>query len=185
MLASPAPAHVTKAAGAFRVTIGWASEPPLTGLENSIVVEVTDADGAPVTDVRSPEVEVTFGDARVTLPLLPGEQPGEFEAALVPTRPGSYAIDVTAAADGEKIDVSSGCSEQSFECVEPASVAQFPVKDPSLGEIAERLSRDLPREQDAADTADSARAIALGALVLAAIALAVTIALVLRARRNH
>ena len=32
------------------------------------------------------------------------------------------------------------CSEATFQCVEESYVAQFPVKDPSAGELSQRLS---------------------------------------------
>jgi hypothetical protein len=167
-----AQAHVTEQAGPLEVTLGWGDEPPLVGFENFVEVEVADGSGSPVGGpADSLEVEVSFGDRRLALPLEAGEVPGTFAAVIVPTRPGTYAFHLTGEVDGQEIDLESTCSEQSFECVGPASDAQFPVADPSLGEVAEGLAREGPRVDDAADTADGAKTIAIAAIVVAAFAL--------------
>jgi hypothetical protein len=180
-----AQAHVTTASGPFRVTLGWGSEPPLTGLANSVEVAVSDPSGGPVSDLGdAPRVEVSFGDARISLPLVPAGRPGEFRAVLVPTRPGTYAFRVVATAEGRTIDAAATCSEATFECVTASTEVQFPAKDPSAGEIAQRLDRELSRAEEAGGTADSARTIAIAALVLAAFAIATALRFGLRARRG-
>jgi hypothetical protein len=182
--AAPAPAHVTKASGPFRVSMEWGNEPPITGSANFVQVEISDAAGAPVAAGPSAlDVQVSFGGARVSLPLLPSGQPGELRAPLVPTRPGSYAFHIAGTLRGRGIDLASTCSSSTFECVVPVSDLEFPVKDPSIGEVAQRVSQESPRAERAADTADSARRVALGAIALAAIAVA--LALGLRTRRKR
>jgi hypothetical protein len=184
-LPASAPAHVTKPANGFRVTMGWGNEPPLAGFENFVEVGVTDASGAPVRDLGSTAgVEVSFGGAQTVLPLVPSEVPGEFRAALVPTRPGTYAFHVTATANGEEIATGATCSDRTFDCVAAASEVAFPVKDPSIGELSERLARELPRVEQAADTAASARRIAIAAVVLAGLALAAALVFLVRGRRQ-
>src|SRR5258705_161212 len=46
--------HERKAAGGFRLTIGWGDEPAFSGFKNSVVVDVADAAGAPVKDLDGP-----------------------------------------------------------------------------------------------------------------------------------
>ena len=169
---APAIAHVTEQAGSLEVTLGWGNEPPLVGLENSVEVVVADDAGSPVGDAGDElEAEVTFGDRQISLPLEPGEGEGEFAAALVPTRPGTYAFHVTGRVGGQPIDIEATCSDGTFECVAPASEAQFPVADPSAGELAQALEREAPRVEEAGDTADGARTLSIVALVIAAVAL--------------
>ncbi len=171
-LPASAGAHVTEQAGPLEVTVGWGNEPPLVGLENSVEVVVADGSGAPVGGPDdSLEAEVSFGERRITLPLEAGEGTGEFGAVLVPTRPGTYAFHVSGRVDGQPIEIEATCSEGTFECVLPAAEAQFPVADPSVGELAEGLEREVPRVEDATDTADGAQTLAVAALVIAAIAL--------------
>jgi hypothetical protein len=75
-LAAPAlaAAHVTRAVGPLRLSFGCGDEPAFTGSKNFVEVELT-ADGAPIADPRGElRAEVSFGDRRVELPLLPTER---------------------------------------------------------------------------------------------------------------
>ena len=75
-----ADAHVTRTVGPYTVTLGWVDEPPFAGVKNAVEIGVTDAAGNPVTDLgTAPEVQVTFGDSEITIPLEPSEEPGSFE----------------------------------------------------------------------------------------------------------
>jgi hypothetical protein len=178
-LSTSAWAHETKAVDQIRLTIGWGDEPAFTGFKNFVSVAVSDAAGAPVTDPGgSLAVEVSFGDERIVLPLLPaGERRGEFRAWLVPTRPGTYTFHITGRIKGQTVDATSTCSDRTFDCVTDISEAQFPVKDPSPGQIADRISRELPRAERALDTAARAQIIAIAATCGAVLALAVAIGL--------
>jgi hypothetical protein len=170
-------AHVSKRSGPFEVELGWGVEPPQAGAANFVEVVVTD--GARRTPIVVPagalSVEVVYGDAAVTLPLTPTEEPGTLEAGLTPTRPGSYSFDVTGSVRGQPLDVSATCSESTFECVGAAADTEFPVKDPSAGELAQRLRSEADRVAEAGDRADGARTLAIVALALAAVALAISI----------
>ena len=46
---------------------------------------------------------------------------------------------------------------------------QFPMKDPSAGELAARMTRELTRAGSATDTADTARTLSIAALAAAVI----------------
>jgi hypothetical protein len=171
---APARAHVTEDAGSFEVELGWGVEPPLLGAANFVEVNVTDAEGTPVAvPDEALAVEVVYGDAAVTLPLHTTEQPGSLEAAITPTRPGTYSFHVSGSVGGRSLDATATCSDSTFECVESAAAGtQFPVADPSAGELAQRLSAESERAESAADSADSAHTLAIAALALAAVALA-------------
>jgi hypothetical protein len=186
VLPGPAWTHETRKVDQFHLTIGWGDEPTFTGSRNSVEVDVSDASGKPVTDPEgSLSVDVSFGDQRIVLPLLPaGKQPGKYRAWLVPTRPGTYAFHITGNVKGQTIDATSTCSDKTFDCVRDASEIQFPAKDPSAGQLAERVSRALPRAERALDAAASARKVALVAIAVAALALVAAIGLVARKGRK-
>jgi hypothetical protein len=169
-------AHEMKTIGPFHLMIGWGDEPAFGGLKNSVEVDISEA-GMPVIDIGgSLSVEVIFGEARVMLPLLPArERPGKLRAWLVPTRPGTYAFHITGMVKGQPIDITSTCSSRTFSCVEDVSDVQFPVKDPSTGQLAERVGRDLPRAERATETATTARNVGFGAIALALLALGATL----------
>jgi hypothetical protein len=170
-------AHERKTAGAVDLVIGWADEPAFAGARNSVVVALS-ARGGPVAGPADLNVEISFGTERITLPLLPiANRPNEFHAFLVPTRAGTYAFRVTGKIGAQAVDVTSTCSDSTFHCVEDAAAIQFPVKDPTVAQLADRLERGLPRADRASDTATGATRLAIAALAtsLAGIVLAVVV----------
>jgi hypothetical protein len=163
--------------GAMQITLGWGDEPAFAGSRNSIDVGVSDGSGAPVVDQTAMlSVDLSFGERRLRLPLLPVErQPGLYRAWIVPSRAGSYAFHVTGRLKGEAIDITSGCSEKTFACVTEPGELQFPEKDPSAGQLADSLSQSQARVQHAIDEATDARMISLAALAMSAGAVAVSV----------
>jgi hypothetical protein len=93
----------------------------------------------------------------------------------MPTRAGAYTFHFSGTIKGEAIDVSSTCSDKTFACVTDAADLQFPVKDPSSGQLADRMSRGFPRAEEAASAAGVARMVAFTAMALAAVAIAVAL----------
>ena len=178
VLSPAATAHERKIAGQYQLVIGWGDEPAFSGMRNAVEIDLADRAGKPVTDLGggSLSVEVIYGDQRVTLPLRPAREPqGKFSAWLVPTRAGTYTFHISGTIKGEPIDISSTCSDTTFACVADVAELHFPAKDPSAGQLADRISRELPRAEQAASTAGVARLIAFAGIVLAAVALAVAV----------
>jgi hypothetical protein len=174
--AATASAHVTEKSGGFEVEMGWGEEPPRVGAQNFVEVNVSDGHGDPVAvPAGALSVEVVYGSSAVTLPLSPTPAPGSLEAPLTPTRPGAYAFNVSGSIDGQPLDASASCSESTFECVETDAANEFPVRDPSAGELAQRLGSEADRVEEAGDKADQAGMFALAVLAVAALALAISI----------
>lgn len=180
---APIAAHDRKAVGALTLVLGWEKEPAFSGSINGVVVGITDKTGPLIKVEGGLSVEITFGTERITLPLEPAfNRPHEFHAALVPTRAGTYTFHVTGRINNQPIDVTSTCGEGTFDCIADASAIQFPVKDPSAGELSARLERSLPRVDDAARDASTTRRIALAALGLSVASLVA--AMSLRSRKR-
>ena len=174
-------AHEKKTVGGLHLTIGWSEEPVFSGSRNAIEVRVSDAADAPLSDPdASLSVEVSFGDERITVPLLRTREPATFRGWLQPNRPGTYTFHITGRAKGQTIDTTSTCSDKTFDCVADVSAIQFPAKDPSVGQLAERVDRALPREARASDLAAGTRTIALAALAVATLAFAAAVFVGLR-----
>ena len=178
-------AHEKKVVGAVQLVIGWGTEPAITGSRNSIDVDITDTAGKPVVDHTTQlAVRVGFGDQSVELPLLSsGDRPGQYRAWLVPTRAGTYTFHVAGKVRGQAIAITSTCSSKTFDCVVDGSAMQFPAKDPSTAELADRVSRSLPRAERAINAATRAWWMALAAIVFSAGAVAVLLVNA-RTRRN-
>jgi hypothetical protein len=178
-------AHDRKAAGPLTIVLGWATEPAYSGALNAVIVSLSDRGGPLTRADGSMNVEVAFGTERTTLALeRVANRPHEFQAAMVPTRAGTYTFRVTGTINKQSIDVSSTCSDSTFHCVTDASAIQFPVKDPTVGQLAERIDRALPRTADADAAATGARTLALIALGLSACCLIVAAATMVTAKRN-
>jgi hypothetical protein len=187
-LSDPIRAIDKQTVGTMQLTIGWGDESAFAGSRNSIDVSVADANGAPVADpTNTLNVEVLFGDRRLRLPLMPVERrPGMHRAWIVPSRAGRYAFHISGRLKGAAIDITSACSEKTFQCVTEPGEVQFPEKDPTSAQLAETVSNSQARVQQAIDDATEARLISFVALAIsgAAVALAVLIRS-LRSRRGR
>ena len=172
-LAGTAVAHEQRAAGPVNFVVGWSVEPTYTGFLNGVSVRLTDAAG-PVTDLGDGlTVEVVSGDQKVGPLPLEGVfgSPGEYEAPLVPTRPGVYTFHFVGTVRGQAVDQSFTSSDTTFESPRSATDIEFPAKDPSRAELATLVDRQTPRLTSAASTADDAKDAAGTATILAIVGL--------------
>jgi hypothetical protein len=179
----PASAHEERAAGPVKMVVGWVNEPSFTGYPNGVALFLNDANDQPIEDLGDTlEVEVSFGgetSGQLSLEPAFGEDfgtKGEYHADLIPTRPGAYTFHFTGTVRGQNVDETFTSSETGFDEVKDDAEVAFPAKDPSRGELAQRLDRIDPRltaAQQAAATVESdvddARTMATIAIVLAAI----------------
>ncbi len=185
---APAPsalAHKTLSDGPFRVEIGWEDEPAFADQVNAVQVRVTTLDGAVVDALEALRVDVSFGSESRVLPLVSTGRRGEVLARLIPTEPGTYTFRVTGSLQGRRIDVRSTCSQDTFDCVSDSSDMRFPTENGPEGDIVARLDRQLQRADARATASSTTRQIAVGAAVLAILALAATLGLGLRRRRDE
>lgn len=182
VIAAPASAHEPRTGGPVRIVVGWGDEPTYTGFKNSVQVTITDANGAPVTDIGDTlRVEVIKGADRMTLPLVANfgagaaGTPGEYRAWVTPTRPGSYTFRLTGNLRGQSLDESFTSSRTTFNEVEDVAGIAFPAKDPSAGQLATRIDREVPRLKAALgraeDRADKAWTLALASVLVGAVGL--------------
>lgn len=183
VLATPsAQAHEALSVAGFDAEVGWASEPALVGFPNAIFFSLSDSAGRPVRDLgTSLKVEVGFGTEKTpAMPFVPAETPGEYGAAIIPTRAGGYTVRLVGTIRGRAVDV----TREIEEADEPVDI-KFPVKDPSLGEIAKLVDGLGPRvdalgsridaaaaaARDAKDAVDLTRILAMAGVALGALAL--------------
>jgi hypothetical protein len=139
------------------MVVGFGIEPAVSGEPNSVQL-LLEHDGEPVVDLGDTlDVEVAFGDQTMAVPLEPffevGEfgTPGDYRAWFIPTRPGQYAFHFSGTIDGEEVDETFTSSPETFGDIESPSDLQFPVQDPTTGELAERIDQEVPRLTDAID----------------------------------
>ena len=174
-LAAPGDAHERRQVGNYVMRVGWADEPTFAGTKNGVQLLLSDASGKPITDLPEDlKVEVIFGTQKMgplTLDAAFGKnfgRPGDFRAALVPTRPGNYTFHFIGSLSGQHIDQSFTSSDKTFDPVQEAAAIEFPAKDPSPGQMAEKLDRLNSRVEAMQASAQDAVASARQARVLGA-----------------
>jgi hypothetical protein len=189
-LATPALAHEERTIGKYNVAVGFGDEPAYAGQENSVAMFIHDANDNPVTDLGATlQVEVKYGSQ--TMPPLTMEPsfevgefgiPGDYRAFFFPTRPGDYTFHFTGTIKGTKVDESFTSSPSTFSTVE----------DPSTGQLADRLTREIPRVQKTAlaaanraqDKASSANTLGLVGIIVGAVGIAVGASALITSRRR-
>jgi hypothetical protein len=187
--------HEHRQVGGVDMTVGWVDEPTFAGQKNAVQLLLKDSSGKSITDLGDTlQVQVAFGSQRTApLPLSPAfgksfGTPGDYRAAIIPTRPGNYTFHFVGTVGPQKIDQSFTTSDTTFDPVSDAAEIQFPVKDPSAGEMAGRLDRLGPRVDAAQSSARDARAAASQSQTLAVAGIivgAVALVLSLRPRRGR
>jgi hypothetical protein len=201
--ALPAMAHEHRGVAGHEVTVGWLGEPTFAGFKNGVQVFVNEPagpgreEGPPVEDADL-QVEILFGgrDAQESIgpmPLEPAfESPGEYHAAVIPTRPGQFTFHITGAIDDEgDTDEFFTSGPDTFSDVEDPVELEFPAQDPTNGQLADAISglqaRNLDLEASLAsarDDADQARLLAIVGIAVGVIALGAAAAAFARRRRT-
>ncbi len=172
-------AHVTKPVGDLTVSVGWRDEPAFAGLPNAVQITALDDHGVPVVDPgASLTTSISFGDATVTRPLVPGE-PGVYQAEIVPTQPGTYSFHVGGTLDGQTVDLDATCSDATFDCVADAAEVEFPA--PAAIGAAQAATGTGSHEGGGSSSSDT---LAVVALALSAVAVCVSVVIAIRSRRT-
>jgi hypothetical protein len=186
--ALPAFAHEQRQVGAYQFTVGWQHEPTYVGQLNAVQLFLHDAKGNPIDDLGNPptlQVTVsTGGQTSSPLALQSSFDPdtmlgthGEFDAAIIPTSPGTFRFHFTGTINGQPVDQTFTSSDSTFNnVVEPTSV-QFPARQPSAADLSTSINRLGPRIDAAKSAASSAHDKASTAATLSIIALVVAVVL--------
>jgi hypothetical protein len=167
-------AHEQRQVGALQFTVGWQHEPTYAATENAVQLFLKDAKGKPIDDLGDPptlQVQVITGNQTSDpLTLEPSFDPdtglgthGEFDAAIIPTRPGDYTFHFTGTVDGQKVDEKFTSSDKTFDSVQEPTAVEFPAKDPSTGDLATNLDRLNPRVDNAVTQAGAVQKTATSA----------------------
>jgi hypothetical protein len=199
LLASPAAAHEEKTVGKYHFVVGFGDEPAYAGEKNSVQLILADAKDKPVIDLGNTlKVDVTTGSAEpLKLSMEPNFEVGEFgtpgdhRAFFIPTAPGSYSFHFTGTIKGQKVDQTFKSGPQTFSDIEDPAQVQYPVKQPTGGQLATRADREtarinaaLTQERDQAkDDAASARTLAIIGLIVGALGLVAAVVALARGRR--
>jgi hypothetical protein len=181
--AGPALAHEERRVGKYHFAVGFGDEPAYAGQKNSVQLILAGPKDQPVVDLTDTlKVEVMFGGLKQELPLQPdfevGEfgNPGDYRAWFFPTRAGAYTFHFFGTIKGQSVDESFTSSPTTFAEVTDPSQVEFPVKDPTVAQVAQRIDREFPRVSTAlADQGRSAKKSANSAKTIGYVGLGVGI----------
>jgi hypothetical protein len=199
LLAAPASAHEERTVGNYHFVVGFGDEPTYAGEKNSVILLLSDANGKPVTDLTDTlKVAVSTGTTEpLQLAMEPNFEigefgtPGDYRAWFIPTAPGPYSFHFTGSIKGQQVDQTFKSGPTTFDEVKDPAEIQYPVKQPTGGQLATRADRETARinaaltaERDQANSdAASARTLAIIGLVVGALGLVAAIVALARGRR--
>jgi len=199
LAAAPASAHAEKTVGRYAFVVGFGDEPAYAGQPNSLQVLIT-RDGKPATDLAGQldglMAHAYYGrkaDPKAENAMMPLEPhfgddwgtPGDYRSFFVPTQAGAYTFELKGKLGDQRINLVVPSGPETFGDVNDPAKAAFPaVKDPSTAQLAQRLDRETTRlngavaaataaQRAAEDTADQARLLALGGLLVGVVGLVV------------
>ena len=124
---SPSFAHTTVEVDQYKIEIGWGIEPPVVGIRNDFVIKITEPGETPgsykgITNVfKNVEATAMYGGASKNIDVNSDSRPGYYFSPVIPTKTGSYTIDLKGDIHGTVIDV-----QIPVEDVEPTAVLDFP-----------------------------------------------------------
>jgi hypothetical protein len=208
LAAMPASAHAEREAGRYSFEVGFGTEPAYAGQPNSLQVLIS-RDGKPVTDVAELDglmAHAYYGgkaDPKLENAMMPLEPyfgddwgtPGDYRSFFVPTQTGTYTFALEGKLGAQKINLVIPSGPETFGDVnDPAKTALPAVKDPTTGQLAQRLDSEATRvngtiaaaaaaQRDAEDAAGQARMLALGGLLVGGVGLVVGGLALARSRR--
>jgi len=126
---APSFAHTTVEVEQYKIEVGWAIEPPIEGIRNDLVFKITEpgeTEGSykGVTSVfKNLDATIMYGGASKKIEIDSDPRPGYYFSPLIPTKTGSYMMDLKGDIRGTTVDV-----QIPVEDVESTSVLDFPLK---------------------------------------------------------
>ena len=120
-------AHTTVEVEPYKIEVGWGLEPPVIGIRNDFVFKITepgDTSGSykGVTNAfKNVEVTALFGGISKKLDINSDPKIGYYFSPVIPTKTGTYTMDLKGEINGVTIDV-----QIPVEDVESTAVLDFP-----------------------------------------------------------
>ena len=126
-LVSQAFAHTTIEVEQYEIEVGWGIEPPIVGIRNDFVFEISEPGENPGVKVgvknafKNIDATAKFGGVTKELDIGSDPRPGHYFSHVIPTKTGSYSLLLKGDLNGVPIDV-----EIPIEDVESTAVLDFP-----------------------------------------------------------
>ena len=126
-LVSQAFAHTTVEVEPYEIEVGWGVEPPIVGFRNDFVFDISEPGETAGLKVgiknafKNLEVTAKFGGVTKILDIGSDPRPGHYFSHVIPTKTGSYSIQLKGEINGVLVDV-----DIPVEDVESTAVLDFP-----------------------------------------------------------
>ncbi len=194
----PSFAHTTVEVGEYKIEVGWGTEPPVVGIRNDIVFKITESgenEGTykGVTSVfKNLEATAMYGGTTKKIDINSDPRPGYYFSPIIPTKTGSYIVDLKGEISGTLVDV-----QIPVEDIESTSVLDFPPKSSegpadltALKNAISSLQQDVSKlksSETSVSSDDAAYNLAFFSLTIsiAAIVLGLIFALTLNSKRHQ
>ena len=123
-------AHTTADVERYSIEVGWKIEPPIVSHRNAVVFAVTEAgaDGQGATvgvkgAFKNLDAVIKFGGATKQLDINTDARPGHYFSDIVPTRTGTYSVEITGDLNGVPVSV-----DIPIENIESTAILDFPPR---------------------------------------------------------
>src|SRR5713101_9912728 len=166
--------HERRAVGPYTFVVGWINEPAYVNAANGLSLDVTETSSStPVEGLaRTLQAEVIVGGGakKLSLDLATDEEtPGHYEGGFIPTKTGDYIFHVFGDAGSTKVDERFESGPNTFDGAVSSDRLQFPDRIPANADLAARI--------------DSVQTLVTLAIVLAGVALLVSLGGMVMRRR--
>lgn len=165
-------AHERRAVGAYSLVVGWLAEPALINQPNAVDLRVSRAaDSTPVTGLEQTlKVEVTAAGKTTEVTMRPRfNVPGAYDGRLLPTELGAYSFKITGTVEGQQINETFTAGEGTFGLIEEGNA--FPNALTTNQELEERLVALESAGGDDEDNSGTAMAVGIGGMIVGALGL--------------
>jgi hypothetical protein len=145
----PSFGHTTVHVEQYQIEVGWGIEPPVVGIRNDLVLKITEpgeTEGSykGVTSVfKDVDATVMFGGATKKFDISSDPRPGYYFSPIIPTKTGSYSVDLKGNIHGTPIDV-----KIPVEDVESTAVLDFPPTSEDTADVTALKNAISSLQQD-------------------------------------
>ena len=158
--------HERRVVGPYTFVVGWINEPSYVNLLNSLDLTVTETSGGKAVEglEKTLKADLTFGGSTTPQPLTIAArfgQPGKYSGYVMPTKVGDYTFHITGTVGTMPIDEKFESGPGRFGSIESTDALQYPQKVVSNADLAARL--------------DSIQTLVIAAIVVASVAVLLSI----------
>ena len=188
-------AHTTVEVEPYEIEVGWGLEPPIVGIRNDFVFRITEpveAGGSYIgikNAFKDLEATAVFGGTSKGIDINSDARLGYYYSPVIPTKIGSYAIDLKGQIDGVEIVI-----QIPIEDVESTAILDFPPASGSssdqdvmaLKNAIASIQRDMSgiKSGDRMDVSDGGAAYDFAVLGLSISSAAIVLAVIVLVKRK-